>query len=68
MISAGTSSDVARRETEHLKRAKIGDLIQVEINGSLQFEKPKRVRAIQELDGQSSSRAQKRGSRWRKSK
>jgi hypothetical protein len=31
--------------------AKIGDLVQVEIGGSLQFEKPKRVRAIQEHGG-----------------
>ena len=30
----------------------IGDLVQVEINGALQFEKPKRVRAIREHEGQ----------------
>jgi hypothetical protein len=31
--------------------AKVGDLIQAEIDGALVFEKPKRVRAIQDYDG-----------------
>jgi len=31
--------------------AKVGDLVQVEIDGALALEKPKRVRALQELDG-----------------
>lgn len=32
--------------------AKVGDLVQVEIAGAFQLEKPKRVRAIQDHDGQ----------------
>lgn len=40
-----------KRQDEHSKQAEIGDLIQIEINGALQLDKPKRVRAIQEHDG-----------------
>jgi hypothetical protein len=31
--------------------AEVGDLVQVEINGTLQFKDPKRVRAVQEYEG-----------------
>jgi hypothetical protein len=31
--------------------AKVGELVQIEIGGAFQLEKPKRVRALQELDG-----------------
>lgn len=39
-------------ETPLLREVAIGDLVQVEINGALQFEKPARVRAIQDHEGQ----------------
>ncbi len=39
------------KETEN-QVADVGDLVQVEIGGVLQFEKPVRIRAIQDRDGQ----------------
>jgi hypothetical protein len=33
---------------EHPTIAEVGDLVQIEVNGALAFEKPKRVRAVQE--------------------
>ena len=46
------SGDGNGSETPLPPEPEIGDLVQVEIGGALQLEKPMRIRAIQEHDGQ----------------
>jgi len=49
-IKSGQSQEVVTPDPAK-EPAKVGDLVQVEIDGAFQLEKPKRVRAIQNHDG-----------------
>ncbi|MFQ5954863.1 MAG: hypothetical protein ACE5JZ_07360 [Kiloniellales bacterium] len=51
MGGAGTEPESDDGEIGTHPEIEVGDLIQVEIGGELQFEKPKRVRAMQEHEG-----------------
>jgi hypothetical protein len=51
LTEPGTIPDAKTGQSEHPVPPKVGDFVQVEINGALQFDKPQRVRAIQEHEG-----------------
>lgn len=51
-ISGDANSQTAKSDTgEQAPTVKVGDFVQVEINGSYQFNQPKRVEAIKEHEG-----------------
>jgi hypothetical protein len=50
-LTGPASIPEAKQVNEHSKIAEVGDLVQIEVDGALVLDKPKRVRAIQELDG-----------------